>query len=75
MIDPDEDTLRVIVSLQGDPRGMKFLEWIQASRKEAERALYENTAFNAGRVAELADIERNVEEAKGKLDELRKIGK
>lgn len=67
---PDEEILRAIVSLENDPRGVRIFEWFRASLDIAEKALYENTVFNAGRVAELADLVRQFVEARQNLEQL-----
>lgn len=69
---PDEEILRAIVSLENDPRGVKIFEWFRASLDIAEKALHENTVFNAGRVAELADLVRQCVEARQNLNQLLK---
>lgn len=69
---PDEETLRAIIRFENDPMGAKVFEWFQNSLNIAEKSLYENTVFNAGRVAELADLVRNFVEAKKNLDQLLK---
>ena len=66
----DENTLRAIVDLQGNPNWEKIFSWIKASRDFAIKALNENTVFNSGRVAEIQDIIDKVETAREKYDQL-----
>jgi hypothetical protein len=71
MIQPDEEILSAILNLRGDPRWEKVLTWFDASLSYAEKALVENTVFNAGRVAELADLEEKIDTAREVLDQIK----
>ncbi len=68
---PDEDVLRSLVNLEGNPNWERIFAWIKRSRDTANRALYENTLFRAGGAAELQDFIDKVESAKTKLDQAR----
>jgi hypothetical protein len=70
MIRPDEETLRALVGLGGDPRWEKVKAWFKKSLVSAEKALGDNTIFNAGRVAEVADLNEKIETAKEVLDQV-----
>jgi len=70
MIRPDEETLRALVSLGGDPRWEKVRGWFKKSLVSAEKALGDNTVFNAGRVAEVADLSEKIDTAKEVLDQI-----
>ena len=71
MIRPDEETLSALLNLRGDPRWEKVREWFKASLSYAQKALADNTVFNGGRVAELADLEEKIETAKEVLDQIK----
>lgn len=72
---PDEDTLRALVALQGNPNWERVLFWIRETYNQAMANLGENTTFNAGRAAEIHDFLKNVHESRINLETLLKAKK
>ncbi len=68
---PDEDVLRSLVNLEGNPNWERIFAWVKSSRDIANRSLYENTVFRAGGAAELQDFIDKAESAKTKLEQVK----
>ena len=64
MIHPDEETLRAIVTIEGNPNWEMILSWINNSVWQIHRELGTNSIFNAGRIAELLDIQNKIASAR-----------
>jgi len=67
MIHPDEETLRAIISIEGNPNWDAITKWIDDSLWQIHRELGSNSVFNAGRIAELLDIQNKIASARGTL--------
>ena len=63
MIHPDEETLRAIVAIEGNPNWDMILLWINDSIWSIHKELGVNH-FNAGRIAELMDIQHKIASAR-----------
>lgn len=64
MIHPDEETLRAIVGIEGNPNWDKIMAWINDSGWQIHRELGTNSIFNAGRIAELLDLQNKIASAR-----------
>ena len=65
---PDEETLNAIVALEGDNRWEKVRQWIKDSHNQIMKELAMMTVFNAGRVAELWDLNNKIDTARKELN-------
>ena len=64
MIHPDEETLRAIVGIEGNPNWETIMRWINDSVWQIHRELGSNSIFNAGRIAELMDLQNKIASAR-----------
>lgn len=69
----DDDTLRAIADLHGNPNFEKIRKWIRESRKEAIKA--GGGDFNFGRAAEIQDMEDAIDSAREKYEDIEKLKK
>ncbi len=66
MENPDEDVLRSMVNLEGNPNWERIFAWIHRSRKSATLSLRAEAA------AELEDLIDKVEGAKAKFEDIKR---
>jgi hypothetical protein len=71
MIRANEEILRSMIALQGNPHWEIVIAWMRESYSADMDALVENTIFRSGMAAELYDLLRQVRDARINLEKLK----
>ncbi len=69
LIRNDEETLKAIINIQGNPNWERILWWIRESyNREMSQLGGPDNSFRSGMAAQLHDLLKNVHEARANMD-------